>query len=69
LEKLTEENINNIINVIKEHDIKFSKANNDKVEIMFENKIYIESTILSIMNDPDNFDEKTKNTRFFYKNL
>ena len=71
LEKLTEENINNIINVIKEHDIKFSKENNDKVEIMFENKLYIESTILSIMNDPDNFDEKTKNSiiSLFGKNV
>ena len=71
MEKLTEENINNIINVIKEHDIKFSKENNDKVEIMFENKLYIESTILSIMNDPDNFDEKTKNSiiSLFGKNV
>jgi hypothetical protein len=61
LEKLTEENINNIIKEIKKHDIKFSKENNEIVEVIFDNKKFIDSAIVSIINDPDNFSEETKN--------
>jgi hypothetical protein len=60
-EKLTEENINNIIKEIKKHDIKFSKENNEIVEVIFDNKEFIDSAIVSIINDPDNFSEETKN--------
>ena len=60
-EKLTEENINNIIKEIKKHDIKFSKENNEIVEVIFDNKKFIDSAIVSIINDPDNFSEETKN--------
>ena len=59
-EKLTEENINNIINEIKKRGIKFSKENDEIVEVIFDNKKYIDSQIVSIINDPDNFSEETK---------
>ena len=70
-EKLTEENINNIINEIKKRGIKFSKENDEIVEVIFDNKKYIDSTIVSIINNPDNFseEEKTHLKSLFEKNV
>ena len=70
-EKLTEENINNIIQEIKRHGIKFSKENDEIVEVIFDNKKYIDSTIVSIINNPDNFseEEKTHLKSLFEKNV
>ena len=61
VEKLKEENIYRLISIIKTNNIKLTKEDSDKVEI-YENKKYIESLILLIIQEPDKFDEEKKNS-------